>query len=77
MAKQWPGIPVIPVMATGATDGMYTRSSGIATFGVSAVDSNPDDDRAHGKDERIGVESFNKATQFWFELMKESGDDTH
>jgi acetylornithine deacetylase/succinyl-diaminopimelate desuccinylase-like protein len=76
-AKQWPGIPVIPVMATGATDGMYTRSSGIPTFGVSAVDSNPDDDRAHGKDERIGVESFYKATQFWFELMKESGDDTH
>ena len=76
-AKQWPGIPVIPVMAAGATDGMYTRSSGIPTFGVSAVDSNPDDDRAHGKDERIGVESFYKATQFWFELMKESGDDTH
>ena len=76
-AKQWPGIPVIPVMATGATDGMYTRSSGIPTFGVSAVDSNPDDDRAHGKDERIGVEAFYKATQFWFELMKESGDDTH
>jgi len=76
-AKQWPGIPVIPVMATGATDGMYTRSGGIPTFGVSAQDSNPDDDRAHGKDERIGVESFYKATQFWFELMKESGDDTH
>jgi acetylornithine deacetylase/succinyl-diaminopimelate desuccinylase-like protein len=76
-AKQWPGIPVIPVMATGATDGMYTRSSGIPTFGVSALDSNPDDERAHGKDERVGVESFYKATQFWFELMKGSGDDTH
>jgi acetylornithine deacetylase/succinyl-diaminopimelate desuccinylase-like protein len=76
-AKQWPGIPVIPVMATGATDGMYTRSSGIPTFGVSALDSNPDDDRAHGKDERIGIESFYKATQFWFELMRESGNDTH
>ena len=75
--KQWPGIPVIPVMATGATDGMYTRSSGILTFGVSALDSNPDDDRAHGKDERVGIESFYKATQFWLELMKGSGDDTH
>ena len=77
VAKQWPGIPVIPVMATGATDGMYTRSSGIPTFGVSAIDSIPGDERAHGKDERVGVESFYKATQFWLELMKGSGDDTH
>ena len=76
-AKQWPGIPVIPVMQTGATDGMFTRSSGIPTFGVSAIDSNPADDRAHGKDERVGVESFYKATQFWLELMRASGDDTH
>ena len=77
VAKQWPGIPVIPVMQTGATDGMYTRSGGIPTFGVSAIDSNPSDDRAHGKDERVGVDSFNKATQFWLELMRASGDDTN
>jgi acetylornithine deacetylase/succinyl-diaminopimelate desuccinylase-like protein len=64
-------------MQTGATDGMYTRSSGIPTFGVSAIDSIPGDDRAHGKDERVGVESFYKATQFWLELMRASGDDTN
>ena len=76
VARHWPAIPVIPLMQAGATDGMYTRSSGIPTFGVSAIDSNPDDERAHGKDERVGVESFHKATQFWLELMRTFGDDT-
>ena len=74
-AKQWPGIPVIPLMQAGATDGMYTRSSGIPTYGVSAIESNPDDVRAHGKDERVGVESFYKAAQFWLDLMGAVSDD--
>ncbi len=77
VAKHWPGIPVIPVMQAGATDGMYTRSNGIPTYGVSAIDSNPDDVRAHGKDERVAAESFYKATQFWLELMRTFGDDTN
>jgi acetylornithine deacetylase/succinyl-diaminopimelate desuccinylase-like protein len=74
-AKYWPGVPVIPVMSTGTTDGMYTRSGGIPTYGVSAIDSNPDDVRAHGRDERVSVESFYRAAQFWLELMKVYGDD--
>ena len=76
VARRWPAIPVIPLMQAGATDGMYTRSGGIPTYGVSAIDSNPDDQRAHGMDERVGVESFYKATQFWLELMRAFGDDT-
>jgi hypothetical protein len=69
-AQHWPGIPVIPQMSTGATDGMYTRSAGIPTYGVSAVEEDPDDIRSHGRDERIGVESLHRATQFWYQLMK-------
>jgi acetylornithine deacetylase/succinyl-diaminopimelate desuccinylase-like protein len=76
VARHWPGLPVIPMMATGATDGMYTRSRGIPTYGVSAIDKDPEDERAHGKDERVGVESFYRATQFWLELMRVYGDDT-
>jgi acetylornithine deacetylase/succinyl-diaminopimelate desuccinylase-like protein len=75
VAKHWPGLQVIPVMATGATDGMYTRSRDIPTYGVSAIDKDPEDERAHGKDERVGVESFNRATQFWLDLMRAYGDD--
>jgi acetylornithine deacetylase/succinyl-diaminopimelate desuccinylase-like protein len=54
-AQHWPGLPVIPQMSTGATDGMYTRSAGIPTYGVSAVEEDPEDIRAHGRDERVGV----------------------
>jgi acetylornithine deacetylase/succinyl-diaminopimelate desuccinylase-like protein len=71
--EYWPGIPVVPTMSTGATDGLYTRSAGIPTYGVSALDTDPEDVRAHGKDERIGVESFYKATQFWFQMAKMFG----
>jgi acetylornithine deacetylase/succinyl-diaminopimelate desuccinylase-like protein len=75
VATHWPRLPVIPMMATGATDGMYTRSRGIPTYGVSAIDRDPEDERAHGKDERVSVESFNRATQFWLDLMRAYGDD--
>jgi acetylornithine deacetylase/succinyl-diaminopimelate desuccinylase-like protein len=70
VAKYWPGLPVVPTMATGATDGMYTRSAGIPTYGVSALTWDVDDVRAHGKDERISVESFYRAAEFWYDLIK-------
>ncbi|MBI3048580.1 MAG: M20/M25/M40 family metallo-hydrolase [Acidobacteria bacterium] len=72
-AVQWPGVPVTPVMEAGATDGMYTRLAGISTYAPSALPEDPDDVRAHGKDERLGVEAFYDATQFWYQTMKAFG----
>jgi hypothetical protein len=69
-AQFWPGLPVVPKMSTGATDGMYTRSAGIPTYGVSALEEDPDDVRAHGRDERVGAEAFYRAAQFWYQLTK-------
>ncbi len=66
----WPGIPVIPEMSTGATDGLFVRSAGIPVYAVSAIADNPDDLRAHGQDERIRVQSFNDATEYWYRLVK-------
>jgi acetylornithine deacetylase/succinyl-diaminopimelate desuccinylase-like protein len=74
VAEQWPKLPVIPTMIAGATDGMYTRSAGIPTYGVSALNEDPEDVRAHGKDERVNVESFYKAAGFWLNLMRTFGD---
>lgn len=76
VAQHWPKLPVIPTMIAGATDGMYTRSAGIPTYGISAINEDPDDVRAHGKDERVGIESFYKAAQFWMNLMRTFGDAT-
>jgi len=67
---QWPGIPVIPTMETGATDGRSVRRAGIPTYGVSAVAEDPNDVRAHGMDERLGVQAYYDATQFWYSMIK-------
>jgi len=74
-AAQWPNVPVTPVMEAGATDGMFTRLAGIPTYAPSALPEDPDDIRAHGKDERLGVEAFYQATEFWYRLMKSVGDE--
>lgn len=69
-ASMWPGIEVIPEMSTGASDGAYTRNAGIPTYTVSAIASDPNDMRAHGKDERIGVQAFRDSREFWYRLVK-------
>lgn len=66
----WPGVPVVPVMSTGATDGLYLRNAGIATYGVSGLFSDVDDIRAHGRDERIGVQAFYEGQEFLYRLVK-------
>jgi acetylornithine deacetylase/succinyl-diaminopimelate desuccinylase-like protein len=68
--KMWPSAVVVPEMSTGATDGLYVRNAGIPVYGVSAVFERIDDIRAHGRDERIGVEAYHDAARYWYELVK-------
>ena len=53
--KFWPGIPAVPTMSAGATDGRFLRNAGIPTYGHSGLASDIFDVRAHGKDERVSV----------------------
>ena len=69
-ATMWPGAPVIPTMATGASDGIYTNAAGMPTYGVSGLALDRDDVRAHGKDERLGVESFYAGVDFYYRFLK-------
>ena len=69
-AEMWPGAPVVPDMATGASDGVYTNAAGMPTYCVSGVALERSDVRAHGKDERIGIESFYKAVDFYYRYLK-------
>ena len=66
----WPGVPIIPRMSTGATDGLYVRNRGIPVYGMSAIFDDPDDVRAHGRDERVPVKSFYDANEFWYRMLK-------
>ena len=70
VAQMWPGIPVLPSMSTGASDGVYTNAAGMPTYGVSGEQYDRDDVRAHGKDERIGVESFARGVDFYYSFLK-------
>ena len=69
-AKMWPQAVVVPEMSTGASDGLYVRNAGIPVYGVSAVFEELGDDRAHGRDERIGVKAYHDAAEYWYQLVK-------
>jgi acetylornithine deacetylase/succinyl-diaminopimelate desuccinylase-like protein len=69
-AQVYPGLPIIPTMETGATDGRWLRTEGIPTYGISGVFLDMDDDRAHGRDERVGVKNFYDALEFNYELVR-------
>ncbi|HEV1286137.1 MAG TPA: M20/M25/M40 family metallo-hydrolase [Bryobacteraceae bacterium] len=66
----WPGVPAIPIMVMGATDGRSLRSAGIPTYGIQGFFMDRDDIRFHGRDERMGVQSFYEGQQFLYELVK-------
>jgi acetylornithine deacetylase/succinyl-diaminopimelate desuccinylase-like protein len=68
--SMWPGLPVVPDMATGASDGVYTIAAGMPTYCVSGEAIDRDDIRAHGKDERIKVDSFYRAVDFYYRYLK-------
>jgi acetylornithine deacetylase/succinyl-diaminopimelate desuccinylase-like protein len=63
-------VPVIPVMSTGATDGRFLRAAGIPTYGVSGIFGDPNDGRAHGRDERLLVKSFYDGQEFLRRLVR-------
>lgn len=67
--SMWPGVPVLPTMVPGATDGRYLRAVGIPTYGVQGFFLDVNDMRMHGRDERMGVESFYQGQEFLYRLV--------
>ena len=66
----WPGVPVIPTMSTGATDSRALRAAGIPSYGISGFFLDENDNREHGRNERLAVDSFFGGRQFLYELVK-------
>ena len=69
----WPGTPVTPVMENGASDSIYFAQAGIPCYGYSAIALERDDDRAHGQDERLPVESYWKSLDFFYSFAQAVG----
>ena len=69
-ARYFPGVPVVPTMSTGATDGVYTGSVGIPTYGVSGLWMDPDYNGIHGLNERMEVLSLYTGRDYLTDLVK-------
>ncbi len=68
--EMWPGIPIVPVMDAGASDGAISRAAGLPTYGLPGLFMDVDDDRSHGRDERVRVASFYDGVDFYYRLVK-------
>ncbi|MGC2031736.1 MAG: M20/M25/M40 family metallo-hydrolase [Steroidobacteraceae bacterium] len=68
--SMWPNVPIIPTMATGFSDDRRTRNAGMASYDISGVWQDVDENRAHGRDERIGVQAFDESVEFTYRLIK-------
>jgi acetylornithine deacetylase/succinyl-diaminopimelate desuccinylase-like protein len=73
-AKMWPGVPVIPLLQPGATDGQFLTPAGIPTYGVSGFFVDRDGGGIHGLNERMPVKGLYDGRDFLFELVKLYGD---
>jgi acetylornithine deacetylase/succinyl-diaminopimelate desuccinylase-like protein len=68
--SMWPGLPAVPVMSKGASDGRLLRRAGMPVFGVSGIADDIDDVRAHGKDERVAATALFEGREFVYRLVK-------
>ena len=69
-ATLWPGVPLVPTMATGATDGRYLNATGVPTYGLSGIFADAEGSHAHGLNERIRVKSLLDGRHFLYEVVK-------
>jgi acetylornithine deacetylase/succinyl-diaminopimelate desuccinylase-like protein len=69
----WPGIPVTAIMENGASDSIYFAQAGIPSYGFSAIALERDDDRAHGRDERLPIDSYFKSLDFFYAFARALG----
>lgn len=70
-ARQWPGVPIIPIMTPGATDGRFLNTAGIPTYGVSGMFSTAGETNAHGLNEKIRVRSLYEGRDFLEAIVRE------
>jgi acetylornithine deacetylase/succinyl-diaminopimelate desuccinylase-like protein len=69
--SMWPKVPVVPTMATGFSDDRQTRNAGMPSYDLSGVWIDSAENRAHGRDERIGVREFDESVEYTYRLLKE------
>jgi len=69
--RMWPGVPIVPVMTAGATDGRFFNNAGIPPYGVSGIFSEPGETNAHGLNEKVRVQAVYESRDFLEALVRE------
>lgn len=67
---RYPGLPIVPEMSSGGTDGMHFRAAGVPTYGVSSLFMKDSDVFIHGLNERVPVDGFFESLDHWPTLLK-------
>jgi acetylornithine deacetylase/succinyl-diaminopimelate desuccinylase-like protein len=75
VSSNWPGLEVVPNMSVGASDGVFTSTAGMPTYTLTGVANDRDNERLHGKDERLGVESFYEGNEFFYQYIRALASD--
>jgi acetylornithine deacetylase/succinyl-diaminopimelate desuccinylase-like protein len=70
----WPGVPVLPLLQAGATDGEFTNAVGVPTYGIEPVFGGPDLGNIHGLNEYVGVKTLLEGRDFLYRLVKVYAD---
>jgi acetylornithine deacetylase/succinyl-diaminopimelate desuccinylase-like protein len=70
-ARMWPGVPIVPTMTAGATDGRYLNTAGIPTYGMSGMFAVPGENNAHGLNEKIRVQSLFEGRDFLEAIVRD------
>jgi acetylornithine deacetylase/succinyl-diaminopimelate desuccinylase-like protein len=70
-AKHFPGVPLVPAMSAGATDGRYFGVASLPVFGVPGIFGDPDGNGTHGLNERLRVRSLYEGRDYLYDLLRE------
>jgi acetylornithine deacetylase/succinyl-diaminopimelate desuccinylase-like protein len=73
MAEMYPGLPILPQMETGASDSIYTMAAGIPSYGINGVGIDTNDVRAHARDERVNILSYDRGVDFYYRYLQALG----
>ena len=69
-AQLWPGVPVLPILQPGATDGQFLNAAGVPTYGIEPLFLGADFGHIHGLNEYVSVKSLLECRDFLYRLVK-------
>ncbi|MFM6931093.1 MAG: M20/M25/M40 family metallo-hydrolase [Novosphingobium sp.] len=65
----YPGVPIIPTQASGASDSMYYRALGVPSYGASPTFIKDSDSFSHGLNERVPLANIAPGLRYYLSLF--------